>query len=125
MLDWLKSKLTPNKEASLQPESSYVVTISDAEISCRHPNGVTESVAWDELEIVAIETTDLGPFVPDVFWQLAGKQSGCVVPQGATGEDALIRRLQALPRFDNEKMIEAMASTSNQTFICWKREDLP
>ena len=122
MLGWLKSKLAPNRDEELQPEGSYVVTVSDADVSCEHPTGITQSVAWDDLEVVAIETTELGPFVTDVFWQLAGKRSGCVIPLGAIGEDALIRRLQALPGFSNEAMIEAMGSTSNQTFVCWKRE---
>ena len=69
---------------------------------------------------MAIETTDEGPYAPDVFWYLAGKQTGCVVPLGATGEGEMISRLQALSGFDNEAFSEAMTSTSNRRFFVWR-----
>jgi hypothetical protein len=106
------------------PESNWVVTLSDEEISCTRPNGKVESLKWNDLKLVTIETTDEGPFVADVFWCLAGETSGCVVPLGATGEEAMLERLQALPGFDNEQLIEAMASTSNQRFLLWRKADV-
>ena len=51
MLDWLKSKLRSNNNIKLQPESSYIVTVSDTELSCKHPNGKIESATWEELQI--------------------------------------------------------------------------
>ena len=88
-------------------ENDFVVTVSDAEVSCKRPNGVVESVEWDDLKAVVIETTNEGPFVTDVYWLLIGTQSGCLIPQGAIGEDALIKKLQTLPGFDNDALIEA------------------
>jgi hypothetical protein len=52
---------------------------------------------------------------------LHGASSGCVIPQGATGHKRLLERLQELPGFDNEAVIRAMASTSNDTFVAWVR----
>lgn len=87
------------------------------------PDGRTERVAWDELQAFIVETTDEGPGAPDVFWILLGSaESGCVIPQGATGDKALLERLQALPGFNNQEFIRAMGSTSNQRFLCWERQ---
>lgn len=105
----------------LYPESTYVVTITDTEVSCKRPDGGSETVSWDELRAVVLETTDEGPFAMDVFWILVGNGRGCIIPQGATGEQELIDRLQALPGFDNQAMIDAMACTENQKFLCWKK----
>jgi hypothetical protein len=82
-----------------------------------------ESLNWDDLKIVVIETNDEGPYSADVFWYLAGEQTGCVVPLGATGEDDMVKRLQALPGFDNEAFGKAMASTSKHRFIVWQGSD--
>lgn len=129
-MDWLKSKVTSSMEtdpeampAGENREDSWTVTITDARVSCARPGGMVESVEWDDLKEVVIVTNDEGPFAIDVMWLLIGDESGCVVPLGVTGEDALIERLQALPGFDNEVMIEAMGSTNNRRFVCWERKE--
>ena len=104
-----------------QPEAAFVVSLSEAGVSCRRSDGKIEAVEWDDLQGVLIETNDQGPIGTDVYWILARKNSGCVIPQGATGEDALLKRLQALPGFDNQALIDAMSSTENQRFLCWKK----
>jgi len=116
----LKDKLKAGFTPDLNFESKWVVAVSDTEISCTRPNGNVESVDWDDLRIVVIETTDEGPW-PDVFWYLAGEEAGCVVPLGATGEDFMVERLQALCGFDNAAFAEAMSCTSNRRFTVWKR----
>lgn len=102
-------------------EARWLVAVTEEGVACTRPDGVTESVGWSELKVVAIETTDEGPFQMDVFWLLAGENGGCAIPQGVTGEDALLERLQQLPGFDNEAFIKAMGSTENQRFICWQK----
>lgn len=103
------------------PEQDVIVTLLDQGVSCAHPGESTESVGWDELRAVIIQTTSDGPFMPDVFWLLVGERGGCVVPQGATGERALFERLQALPGFDNQAVISAMVCTENKHFLCWQK----
>ncbi len=80
-----------------------------------------ESIAWDDLRSVAIETTDAGPFSDDVFFVLVGVAGVCRVPQGVPGADDLLARLQQLPGFANEGVIDAMSSAGNATFSCWQR----
>ena len=86
------------------------------------PGKDPKSVAWSELIGVAIETTDQGPFVEDVWWHLATKTDVLTYPSDATGADELLERLQNIPTFNNERLIQVMASTSNQTFILWDHE---
>ena len=109
----------------LMPESLYVVTVDDERVTCTPPGGAAQSMAWQDVQAVLIETNDLGPFEPDVFWVIVGAEARCIVPQGATGEQALLAKLQALPNFDNEALIEAMSSTENRVFACWRRQQTP
>jgi hypothetical protein len=87
--------------------------------------GSAESVSWAELEEVVILTTAHGPLADDVFWLLKGARGGCAVPSEAAGMDALLARLQALPGFDNEAVISAMACTEEAAFLCWRRGSPP
>src|SRR5262245_18698281 len=112
---------TTKEQPRLYPESLSVVQLTETEVSCTHPNGTRESVAWDDLQKVEIVTTDQGPFHPDVFWVLHGSKTGCVVPQGVTGEAEFLDRMHRLPGFSNSAMIEAMTSCENRRFLCWEK----
>jgi len=81
----------------------------------------SESVTWAELTEVRIHTTAGGPFAEDVFFVLVGSDGGCVVPQGEVPA-GFLERLQALPGFDNEALIAAMSSTSENDFLCWSAD---
>ena len=98
-----------------------MVRLSDSEVVCERPDGKVERVGWADLQKVEVVTTADGPFAPDVFWVLHASAGGCAVPQGATGENELLARLQALPGFDNRAVIEAMSCTSDRRFLCWQR----
>lgn len=105
----------------LYPESLFTVTLDEEWCTCTRPDGQKEAVRWDQLEEVLLVTTDQGPLEPDVFWVLSAGETGVVVPQGATGERALLERLQQLPGFDSRPVIAAMGCTENRQFSCWKR----
>ena len=102
-------------------EAKWIVNVSERDVSTVRPDGMVESLAWNDLKAVAIETTDEGPYVMDVFWYLVGEHGGCVVPNGATGVPELLKRLQTLPGFDNAALCNAMASTANAKFILWRK----
>ena len=121
-----RSNSKPNASAvqasEIQPEAGFVVQLSDTEVRCVRPDGQLERVTWNDLQSVTIQTTDKGPLVADVFWLLKSSTgASCVIPQGATGERALLERLQELPGFDNEALIESMSCAKNGKFLCWKR----
>ncbi|MFO0967838.1 MAG: hypothetical protein U0793_19930 [Gemmataceae bacterium] len=107
---------TPEKSE----DARFVVDITAEAISCRCPDGRQQWTRWEELRRVELVITDTGPFLTDVFWVLHGADSVCVIPQGATGERALLRRLQELPGFRNEAVIGAMSCVRNRAFLCWE-----
>jgi hypothetical protein len=85
------------------------------------PDGRVEQVGWDELAEVQVMTTSDGPFTEDVFFVLFGRNEGqgCVVPH-SKADDSFLRRLQALPGFDNEALIRAMISVVEDQFLLWR-----
>jgi hypothetical protein len=98
------------------------VTVDDTGVTQRLPGGAVNSVAWDDLVEVSVVTTDLGPFVEDVFFDLLGRDgSRCVVPQSSPAAEGLTERLFRLPGFDFAAHRQAMSSTTNATFLCWQR----
>ena len=119
MFGWLKKKQPPR-----MPEGKWLVAIEGDRISVRDDAGQMKSVAKSDLSGVAIETNDSGPWGADVWWMLfdATDQMACAFPQGATGEDAAIDWLAALPSFNHGEMIKAMSSTDNAVFAVWRKE---
>lgn len=108
-------------------EDDFVVSLVDGEIVVLHPQGTIEQIKLAELQAVLIETNDSGPWGPDLWWILVGAPGeggnhGCVFPGGATGEMEVLTALQELPGFDHGAVIEAMGSTSDARFLCWKAE---
>lgn len=105
-----------------KPQRNPVVHIDDHVVRREFGDGRIEEVAWEDLIEVQIVTTDDGPYAEDVFYLLVGaNDTGCVVAQGDPASGALLTRLQALPGFDNGKVIEAMGSAENARFVCWKK----
>ena len=116
LFQWFKEKfdLAPlNRVAS--------VTCDGNVVNLRWISGSTESVSWSDVERVVIRTTDMGPFDEDVFFILETDNKKLVIPQEAEGTTPLLERLQELPGFDNEALIESMCCTDNKVFPCWDR----
>lgn len=84
------------------------------------PDG-PRTVEWDALRAVMIETNDAGPFATDLWWVLIDDTGHCIIPSD-DGDETLLAKLQELPNFDNDIIIQAMASVENKLFLCWKRE---
>ena len=100
------------------------VSFTDDAVTRIRPDGIQEMIRWDEIYEISIVTTDEGPWMEDVFFLLTAQdgKSGCAVPQLSEGSQQLLERLQKLPGFDNEAVVQAMGSTLNARFVCWKRQ---
>lgn len=103
------------------PERQFVVEFDDRVVSLSHPERKKEEVAWADIDEVVIATTDDGPWACDWYWVLRAGSGGLVVPQGATGENKLLERLQRLPGFDSGAVLAAGPRTDNSQVTCWKR----
>ena len=105
----------------LPTESLHEVTLADGRLRVWHPVDGDHEVALDDVDRVAIETDDTGPWGSDVRWVIVAGDALVVIPLGATGEAALLDWVQSLPGVDNEAIIEAMGSTSIGRFPVWTR----
>jgi hypothetical protein len=107
-------------------ELGFVINISDEGVSFRGATDSVRAVKWDDLQAVFIDTIVQGPFTGDVdvVWLLMGKKIGLMLPLGAEGEEALVKRLQTLDGFNNRVLIKAMSTISmrKQRFVCWKKK---
>lgn len=126
MFKWIKSVFSKNNSVDISstdtPKSPYAavkVWFDEYGAWSHWPEKDPQAVAWSELIGVAVETTDQGPFDEDVWWHLATNNGVVTYPSEATGAGDLLERLQKIPTFNNERLIQAMGSTSNQTFILW------
>jgi hypothetical protein len=99
------------------------VSVAEDAIHVVDERGGAKSVRKSDLSGVAVETNDSGPWGADVWWLLFGRDDRleCAFPQGATGEQAALDYLMALPSFDHCEMTNAMRSTDNAVFPLWRR----
>ncbi len=121
MFGWFRKKDPPR----LLPESKWVVAIDADTIRLTDDAGAVKELLKRDLSGVIIETNDSGPWGADVWWLLFGAEDRVVlaVPQGATGEDAMLDHLFGLPGFNHGDMIKAMACGDNAVFPVWRRTD--
>ncbi len=101
--------------------SPGTVTISDDQIACRHARRAVERIAWDALVTVGLRADDGIP-VGDVYWLLFDENGGvCVVPNGATGSDALLGEMRKrLPGFDDQAVVEIIGALEGGAVV-WQR----
>jgi len=116
----LKDKFFP-VQSKLDPESDWLVKVSDTSIEVVEPEKGSCSILISELEDVLIATNDTGPMGIDLWWILRGNGKVVIAPGGATGEKELLNRLQKLSGFNNEAVIRAMGCTDNKDFLLWKK----
>lgn len=122
LVDWWARRREAQR-AALASESAVAVETTSDGVIARYPDGKVQSIDWDLLERIVVETNDGGPLATDVWWILEGGGQRCMYPGGATGEQlALDRYGDQLPGFDPEAVVRAMASASNARFVCWERQ---
>ena len=132
MLGWLSKFFKSKKpEAKLgqhpqavrkSPYAAVKVRCEGGLIHIEWPEKPAQVVAMDALIGVAVEITDQGPFVEDVWWHLATSETVATYPSEATGAGDLLSQLQSLPTFNNERLIQAMSSAQNNMFILWDKQ---
>lgn len=98
------------------------VTTDDLGIRVRDGRGNLTAMSWIDVESIAIETNDRGPFEPDVWWVLESGDRRLTYPQGANGDAEALRAFgDRFPGFDHGAVIASMGSVDNARFVCWTR----
>jgi hypothetical protein len=111
-----------NKSGSKNPEDDFIVTVTDKFIRVEHPERKTEEILWNDIEEIKMINTDEGPWQPDVWLALSGKEGGCVIPQGAKGFDEVYDIVSKYVGFSFENTIKSMSCTDNAEFHLWAKQ---
>lgn len=110
------------KRERLMVEHRIDVTTDDLGIRVVDGRGSVAAMAWTDVDSIAIETNDRGPFEPDVWWVLEGGGRRVVYPQGANGDGEALRAFGDLfAGFDHGAVIASMGSVDIARFVCWNR----
>ena len=121
--NWWREFQQSRADARQIVERQWVVRFDAQGVAVDHPGGEQQSITWDEVRTIAIETNDSGPWGPDVWWQLEGVENFCAFPFGATGEQRAFEIILAqFPGFDSDLFSKAMWTTDNARFVCWERK---
>lgn len=78
--NWWTQKRKERAEA-LMFEREVIVRFDNAGISVAYPSGTVQSIFWHEINCVATETNDSGPWGADVWWLLEGTDRRCTYPR--------------------------------------------
>jgi hypothetical protein len=125
VLDWLRRIFVKEKSERpvLASEPQGVHVVSDADlITLKVPGALPLSIAWSDLEAVAIVSGDATAEPIELFWLLLGgnRRRPVLVPMGVPGEHDLVHAMQArLDGFDNMAVVEAMSATGRVRFKVW------
>lgn len=105
------------------PETAWRVEVENSVVTVVDPLERTVRIPVAEIARVDIRTTDQGPFAPDVWWEISGNtpRPVCRFPAGSTGEKSALAVFEALDGFDHGAVLEAMASTANDSFEVYRR----
>ncbi len=104
------------------PEEDYTVTITETYIRVEHPEKKTGQIMWDNIEEIKFINTDEGPWLPDVWLALSGKEDGCLIPQGAKGYEDVYNIVSKYESFNFENVINSMTCTDNAEFPLWTKK---
>jgi hypothetical protein len=105
--------LGPRRRENVQVDDQGVIVVTDKG---------RDEVRWTAVSRARIITTSAGPWGEDVWFVLEGPEGkGCIVPHDAVVRTKLLAEMNArLPGIDDRKVIEAMGSTSDRTFVIWE-----
>jgi hypothetical protein len=107
--------LSPRRRENVQVDDKGVIVVT---------NNSRDEVLWADVTRARIVTTSAGRWGEDVWFVLEGPEgNGCIVPHDAVVRTKLLEEMQArLAGIDDRKVIEAMGSTSANTFIIFTRD---
>lgn len=77
----------------------------------------------EEVEMIVITTSGLGPFAEDLHYLIFGKGAFWRIPNSLHAP--VMQWLKRFPDVDYEQAIRAAGSTTNRAFLLWRREGPP
>ena len=105
-----------------EPEDYFETIITEEFIRVIHPKRKTEQILWKDIETIKLINTDSGPVIPDIWLTLLGKNSGCLIPHGSSGFDAVYEIISKFDNFNFDNVTNSMRCTENKEFLIWTRK---
>jgi hypothetical protein len=94
------------ESAQSYPESKYAVTVDEGGVTCTHPDGKVESIAWSEVRQVLVEYSE--DHIGIDVWVLLAQRGGCVIPMGTNADKPLREAFTSrLPGFNWSAALDA------------------
>ncbi|RHX83776.1 hypothetical protein [Leptospira stimsonii] len=119
-MSWL-NRIFKKSNPPKNPEDEFIVTFNEESVRVEHPRRKTEQIAWKEIEEIRLINTDAGPFAPDIWLALIGKNSDCLIPSACEGYDRVYEIVSKYEGFHFEKVIQSMSTAENAEFLLWKK----
>ena len=111
-----------NRPKRQEPEKAFVVTITTSFIQVEHPELETCKIHWSDIQRIKLRNTDSGPWMPDIWLTLVGKEVICVIPHGAKGFDEVYDIVSKYEGFNFENFAKSMGCTGNAEFDLWAKD---
>lgn len=112
-----------SRKAGRSAETRIVVSSDESGVTVVCPFLELQSIRWNQIDRIVIETNDSGPWGDDVWWVLEGSDRIVKYPLGASRDAAMVEIYpQRFAGFDYEAMFQAMTCTECARFVCWARE---
>lgn len=114
---WIKNRSAkkPKTAGALFPESSWQIRITNNILYSTDWNGHKRTLDLHTIARFYVRTTDAGPWFCDVWWGMETQTQRIEIPQGCSGEEALLNFAFSLPGFE----MKGMHSAENAVFDCW------
>lgn len=104
-----------------EPEDKFKVSVTSQFIQVEHPQRPTEKIEWEAILEIRMINTDQGPWLPDVWLGLFGRNTKCLIPHGAKGYDEIFEIVLKYNGFDFEAYFNSMTCADNKQFILWQK----
>lgn len=105
----------PEKTRSL-PGNLNVMMDVDGFTAADKRNMKTVIIRWCDIQRITVITTDKGPVDDNLFYHVVHAHGEVSLPAQATGMDAFITKIAALPGFSSRALEAAIQSKSNNSF---------
>ena len=105
------------KKKSKNLEDLYEVEITNQFIQVIKPNGKIERISWIDIEEIKLQNTTEGPFLPDIWLILMGKNSVCSIPHGNKKYDEIYDIVSEYEGFNHKNVIKSMSCTDFESYF--------
>jgi len=102
-------------------KSEGFVCIHEDKLVITDEKDTTQYMLLQDIETIEILTTDMGPWINDVWWLITGKDTIFEIAGDAMGIHNMLDTFHTFEKFNHEEVIKAMQCTDYEVFTCWNK----